>query len=323
MSDETLREVADLLFGGGGDELISKLAQDPASKDRRKRGFTAGLSAVGAAAGAGGLALSAKELHHGAKTAKKAGLKPIAGVKQTLRTKKLAAALLPLEVAGLGGELMATKILHGDTKKPKKEFAKSDPTSSDVHIPTTTGQLKLKVAEKAYKKGKPKAKDMYRVISGTPEVSTDEKKIKIFRKSLKPVDVTWEGEFSKVDADKRQVFGWASIVEMNGQPVVDLQGDYIDHDELEKSAYDYVIKSRKGGNMHLRNGEEPVHVSDMIESFLVTPEKKEKMGLPDEMPTGWWVGYQINDDEAWNLVKSGKRTGFSIHGKGQRVPAII
>jgi hypothetical protein len=56
----------------------------------------------------------------------------------------------------------------------------------------------------------------------------------------------------------------------------------------------------------------------MIESFIVTPEKKEALGLPDEMPVGWWVGYQVNDPETWEAVKSGKRTGFSIHGRGQR-----
>src|SRR6185503_10016795 len=60
------------------------------------------------------------------------------------------------------------------------------------------------------------------------------------------LDVVWEGEFSKVNADKQQVFGWASIVEMNGEPVVDLQGDYISIDEVEKSGYEYVMKSRKG-----------------------------------------------------------------------------
>lgn len=61
-------------------------------------------------------------------------------------------------------------------------------------------------------------------------------------------------------------------------------------------------------------------MADMIESFLVTPEKIEKMGLPESMPLGWWVGYQINDDATWNDVKSGKLTGFSVHGRGKRTP---
>jgi len=70
--------------------------------------------------------------------------------------------------------------------------------------------------------------------------------------------------------------------------------------------------------MHLRDGDQPVHASDMIESFIVTPEKKQALGLPDEMPVGWWVGYQVNDPDVWAKVKSGERTGFSIHGRGRR-----
>lgn len=127
-------------------------------------------------------------------------------------------------------------------------------------------------------------------------------------------EVEWRGEISKMDEDKRQVFGWASIVEVNGEPVVDLQGDYLSLDEIEKAAYNYVRKSRVGGNQHQKG----VHVSDMIESFLVTPEKKQQMGLPADTPTGWWVGFQVNDDSTWQQVKNGERREFSIHGSGVR-----
>jgi hypothetical protein len=139
-------------------------------------------------------------------------------------------------------------------------------------------------------------------------------------------DVTWTGVIAKVDADKRQVFGWASVSRINGEDVVDLQGDVVPIEEIEKSAYKYVIESRKGGDMHRRvkkfdDGTVPHHTADMIESFVVTPEKLEKMGLPsDALPHGWWVGYHVNDDEQWALVKSGKRAGFSIHGSGTRTP---
>lgn len=133
--------------------------------------------------------------------------------------------------------------------------------------------------------------------------------------------VDWEGEFSKVDSDKRQVFGWASIVKIDGKPVIDRQGDWIDEDEMEKSAYEYVIKSRKGGDQHRRTEDgDAFHASDMIESFVVTDEKKDRLGLPDAMPTGWWVGFKVNDDDTWRKVKNGEVTGFSIHGKGKRLP---
>jgi hypothetical protein len=132
--------------------------------------------------------------------------------------------------------------------------------------------------------------------------------------------VIWDVEFSKVDDDKHQVFGWASIVEMNGKPVVDRQGDWISPEEIEKAAYTYVVKSRTGGHQHKRTETgEVFKASDMIESFVVTDEKVSQMGLPDDTPRGWWVGYHISDEDAWRKVKSREVTGFSIHGRGKRV----
>lgn len=126
------------------------------------------------------------------------------------------------------------------------------------------------------------------------------------------------GEFSKFDDDKRLAFGWASVVELGGMPVIDKQGDYITIDDLEEAAYTYVHKSRVGGDMHKRNGADPHHVSDMVESIVFTDDKIAKMGLPDDFPRGWWVGFKVHDDETWDLVRKQGRTGFSIHGKGMR-----
>ncbi len=133
-------------------------------------------------------------------------------------------------------------------------------------------------------------------------------------------DLTWTGEISKVQTEKRQVFGWCSLTKVDGEDVVDRQGDYIPLDEIEKSAYNYVIHSRKGGDMHKRDGDQPLHTSDLIESFVVTPEKLEQLGIEsDAVPHGWWVGFKINDDDQWESVKKGERNHFSIHGRGRRV----
>jgi hypothetical protein len=143
-------------------------------------------------------------------------------------------------------------------------------------------------------------------------------------KSDSEYSLGWRGEISKVDDDKRQVFGWCSLSTVDGQPVVDLQGDYVPLEEIEKAAYQYVVHSRKGGDMHARDGEGPKHTADLIESFLVTPEKLKHMGLSDTaLPHGWWIGMKVNDDEQWGLVKNGGRTGFSIHGKGSRIEKML
>ena len=127
-------------------------------------------------------------------------------------------------------------------------------------------------------------------------------------------------EISKVDDDKRQVFGWASISKKDGMVITDHQGDSIDTEELEKAAYKYMLDSRKGGHEHQKTDEGPLHVADVIESFVVTDEKKKAMGLADDVPEGWWIGMKVNDDKVWELAKSGELAGFSIHGSGRRVP---
>jgi hypothetical protein len=134
-------------------------------------------------------------------------------------------------------------------------------------------------------------------------------------------EILWMGEFSKVDDDKHQVFGWASIVEIDGEPVIDRQGDFMELEDIEKAAYEYVMKSRKGGHQHKRTeDDQPFQASDMIESIVFTDEKVSKMGLPDDFPRGWWVGYKVRDGETWEKIKKGEVTGFSIHGRGKRLP---
>ena len=141
------------------------------------------------------------------------------------------------------------------------------------------------------------------------------------------VDYGFNGEISKVDDEKRLAFGWCSLSEIDGEPVVDLQNDWAPIEEIEKSAYAYVIDSRKGGDMHARDGDGPLHTADLVESMIVTPEKLQQMGLTEQVaksvPVGWWVGFKVNDDTQWERVKKGERTGFSIHGKGNRVSKTL
>ena len=130
------------------------------------------------------------------------------------------------------------------------------------------------------------------------------------------VDFILSGEIEKSDPDKQLVFGWCSIArEPDGTVVVDKQGDVLeDIDQMEKVAYDFVLHSRDGGEMHVRKG-----VSTLVESFVSTPEKCAAMGIPDGvLPTGWWVGFKVNDPNVWRDVKIGKYRMFSVHGSGVR-----
>lgn len=124
-----------------------------------------------------------------------------------------------------------------------------------------------------------------------------------------------EGNIAKVDMKHRLVFGWAYISkDPDGTVIVDSQDDFVGDDwNLEKAAYDYVVKSRDGSDTHVVKG-----VATLVESMVMTKDKAKAMGLTGDVPTGWWVGMRILNDDMLAKVQSGEYTSFSIGGKGLR-----
>lgn len=113
--------------------------------------------------------------------------------------------------------------------------------------------------------------------------------------------------------DKQMLWGWASMVSKDGEPVVDLHGDVITEDTLEKAAYEFVLNYRVAGNMHRQLA------GRLIESMVFTKEKQELLGI-DLGKVAWWVGIKIDDPAVWEMVKNGDRPMLSIAGRAKRVP---
>src|SRR5688572_30232520 len=300
-TDDDFREVANILFGAGAEEVIAKANPDGFDLKSSRRKGERRQAQVGLASNVLGLAAGAvgtkdawgsykKERQNAGKShipkhrAIKGGRLADIKAKHAL---PLAGAALGLQAANMGGDAVANRVLARESKKPKTNMIHKNltPISKDIaemkenaSFPSKKNLTVAAVTSAGRAAGK--GAEYTRTAKGKLAKLPSKVETKRVRKSAE-LDVVWEGEFSKVNADKQQVFGWASIVEVNGEPVVDLQGDYISIDEVEKSAYSYVVKSRKGGDMHLRDGDQPVHASDMIESFVVTDEKKKALGLPD------------------------------------------
>ncbi len=138
----------------------------------------------------------------------------------------------------------------------------------------------------------------------------------IERQAMKAVadDARLAQSVLKVDEEQRMVFGWANVAMMNeNEPVVDLQDDTIDAPTLEKAAYDYVRRYRVVNDMH-----KGAAVGDLVESFVLTPEKLKAMGLERKgaPAVGMWVGYKLDEAE-WAAFKRGERPMFSIEGEAQ------
>jgi len=131
--------------------------------------------------------------------------------------------------------------------------------------------------------------------------------------------MTGRFEIAKLDEDQRLVFGYASLsIAKDGTPLTDTDNDQIEPHELERAAYDFVLNSRATGEMH-----QGVAKGALVESFVFTPEKLAKMGLPpDLVPARWWVGFKV-DPDTFAKVKSGVYKHFSIQGSATReeIPA--
>ena len=123
-------------------------------------------------------------------------------------------------------------------------------------------------------------------------------------------------KIQKQDDDKRIAFGWAyQCKTADGTQCVDHSGDIVDICDMEKAAYRFAKLYRDGSDTHERGG-----IGTMIESMVFTKEKAAALGIPEgTMPEGWWVGFEVTDDEVWKKVKDGTYKMFSIEGTAQRV----
>jgi len=121
-----------------------------------------------------------------------------------------------------------------------------------------------------------------------------------------------EGKILKTDDEQRMVFGWASVVTENGEPVVDRQGDVIEADTLVKAVNEFMEHVRVGKAMH--SGDQ---VGVVVHSLPITKEIGEALGIQSDRE-GWVVAYKVFDDSIWDMVKSGELAAFSIGGRAQK-----
>jgi hypothetical protein len=121
-----------------------------------------------------------------------------------------------------------------------------------------------------------------------------------------------EGKILKVDDEQRMVFGWASVITEDGEPVIDRQGDMIEADTLVKAVNEFMEHVRVGKAMH--SGEQ---VGVVVHSLPITKEIGEALGIHSNRE-GWVVAYKVFDDSVWERVKSGELAAFSIGGRAQK-----
>jgi len=118
-----------------------------------------------------------------------------------------------------------------------------------------------------------------------------------------------EGQILKADEEQRMVWGWASVVTVKGEPVVDRQGDVIEPETLVKAVNKFMQYVRVGKEMH-GGGQ----IGVVVHSMPITKEIGDSLGIQSDRE-GWIVAFKVYDDDVWAKVKSGELAAFSIGGR--------
>ena len=121
-------------------------------------------------------------------------------------------------------------------------------------------------------------------------------------------------KITKADAEGRFVRGFALVTDVDGEPVVDWQGDVVSIDDMREAAHEFVEKSRAGDVMH-----DEQKIARLTESVIIDDELAAVLGIADKR-RGWWVGFEVLDADVRKRVKAGELPAFSIGGTGVRVP---
>ncbi|MGO8867021.1 MAG: XkdF-like putative serine protease domain-containing protein [Alphaproteobacteria bacterium] len=116
------------------------------------------------------------------------------------------------------------------------------------------------------------------------------------------------------------LYGWGSVIERGGVPIVDRQDDIVPEETLVRAVHEFMSKSRVGGALHIHTDENgtPLKVGEIVESVVLTRDLQKALGI-DCGQVGWLVGFKIDDPAVRKVVQGGGLLEFSIGGKGQRV----
>jgi hypothetical protein len=147
---------------------------------------------------------------------------------------------------------------------------------------------------------------------GSPKGNSElERAVQTIMDSVLSKSFTIRADVVKSDKEQQIVYGWASVVSVDGEPVVDKQGHIISSEEMEKMANDFMMSERTAKAMHTGDS-----VGSIIHSVPLTKELAKALGA-DTRVEGWLIGVKVSDDEVWKQVKDGTFKAFSIGGKGK------
>lgn len=133
-------------------------------------------------------------------------------------------------------------------------------------------------------------------------------------------DITSTCEVLKVSEELGLVFGFAMVCkdrQADGSYADhhDTQGDYIPEGEMLKASADFMASERQAHDMHA--GEDSHH-GQVLFAFPLTEDVAKALDMQTPR-TGLLIGMKPGPEQL-SKFKDGTYTGFSIGGRGERVP---
>jgi cation transport regulator ChaB len=174
-------------------------------------------------------------------------------------------------------------------------------------LPVAAQQIWMKAANSALKDHDEEAaaKIAWAAVKSRYRKSSDNKWVAVEKVEL-------QAEVKKLDDELRVVWGWASVIEENGQVVIDKQGDVISEEELVSAAHDFMREARLAKAMHDGEG-----IGEVVESVVLTKELQKALGI-EVNKVGWLIGMHVECNDAWAKFSDGTYAGFSIGGSAVR-----
>ncbi len=128
-------------------------------------------------------------------------------------------------------------------------------------------------------------------------------------------EMTSDGDAITFDAGTEVTVEYVAkaLVDEMPSPKTDLQNERVPLHELETAVYEFNLLSGLADVEH----DEQV-VGALVESLVITDEKLEALGVPEDaragIPRGWWLGFRV-DDDTMDRVENGSLAMFSIGGE--------
>lgn len=123
-------------------------------------------------------------------------------------------------------------------------------------------------------------------------------------------------KIEKASPTGRYVSGWLSVIEKDGKVIEDTQGDRMSMETLRKGVHKYMRGSRVIKKQHTGD-----QVGEMVEIVMIDDDFVKALGATTTK-RGAWGTAEITDTELQKAVVAKEVTGWSMGGKGKRVPIV-